>query len=132
MKPIIVLVDNEKDLADRLLDALRENNGCAPRIFVRDHATCGDTVVALLPPDAPSLAAALRAWVDSWWSDGDEDEYGSPETYLQGFGVTIAPGEFSSFATSCPYCQADDELEVADGTFYTTGVFLLDSHRPHG
>lgn len=125
MDPIIVLAtdDDLKDTAQRLLAALRDFHGQPARIFVRDHVPLGETVVALLPPGGPSLAAALRDWVAEWWSDGDEDPYGSPAIYLDGLGITI-PSEDATFSTSCPYCGTDSDLTLASGTFTTTGVSI--------
>lgn len=120
--PMIVVIDHERDLTDRLFLALRAVDGTTPRIFVKDHATCSDTVVVLLPPGGPSLAAALRDWVADWWSDGDDDEYGTPEQYLAGFGVVIDAGDYGTFSTSCPYCGAEDTLTVASGTFSAMGL----------
>ena len=118
----IILVDNEKDLASRLLAVLRTFHGTTPRIFVKDHATASDTVVVLLPPGGPSLAATLRDWVADWWSEGDDDEYGTPEQYLAGFGVVIDAGDYRTFSTSCPYCGAEDTLTVVTGTFSAMGL----------
>ena len=123
-EPMIILVDNEKDLASRMLTALRAVDGTTPRIFVKDHAA-SDTVVVLLPPGGPSLAAALRDWVAEWWSDGDADTYGSPAKYLAGFGVVIEGNDDATFSPSCPYCGAADTLTVVHGTFSAVGIAVL-------
>jgi hypothetical protein len=70
------------------------------------------------------MAAALRDWVQDWWSDGDEKSYGSPEQYLARFGVIISTSEWASWSTSCPYCGADDQLSVVSGTFEAMGMPL--------
>ena len=122
MTPRIVLCDNDKDLSERLIFALREAHGTTARVFVRDSKT--ETLVVLLPGDGPSLAEALRDWVQDWWSDGDNDQYGSPEQYLAGFGVVIPTSEWAGWSTSCPYCGTDDQLSVVSGTFEAMGMPL--------
>ncbi len=120
-EPTIVLYDND-NLADRLMSVLRDAHGTQVQVFVRDHHQTGETVLALLPEHGPSLAAALRDWVDTWWTVGHDAQWDTPEQYLRGFGVVIEPGQWTSFATSCPYCGRADELEVVGGTFQTMGV----------
>lgn len=122
IKPLVLINEHDKDLAALLMDGLRRMHGQRVEVFTLTHTSLGETVVVLLPEDGPSLASALRDWVDAWWSEGDEDTYGSPETYLRGFGVVIEPGDYTSFSTSCPYCGHADELEVVGGTFQTLGV----------
>ena len=121
-KPLVLINDHDKDLAALLMDGLRQMHGQRVEVFTLDHAQLGETVMVLLPENGPSLAAALRDWVDAWWSEGDEATYGTPEAYLRGFGVVIEPGEYTSFSTSCPYCGQADELEMVGGTFQTLGV----------
>ena len=120
----IVVCNNDQDLANTLLHALRQAHGTVTRVFVREHDARGETLVALLPSDGPSLAAALRDWVYEWWSDEDTEKLGTPERYLQGFGVMIEPGDFTSFSTSCPYCGVDGALDVVSGNFQAWGISI--------
>ena len=129
LTPTIIVCDHEKDLAERLLAALRDAHGTRPRIFVKDHATRPETLVVLLPHGGPSLAAALRDWVDTWWSDEDDATYGAPNHYLAGFDVWIPePGVCAPFSPSCPYCGARDALMVRAGSFMAAEMSLT----PHG
>lgn len=118
-KPMIVVVDDPADAGGLVIHGLRQMHGQRVEVFALDHEGTRETVLVLLPENGPSLAAALRDWVAEWWSDGDEDTYGTPETYLRGLGVVIEPGDYTSFATSCPYCGGDDGLKVVGGTFRT-------------
>ncbi|POB12164.1 hypothetical protein [Sulfobacillus sp. hq2] len=120
--PAVILCDGDTFEADRLLAALRDAAGTQPRLFVKDHATLPETLVVLLPPDGPSLAAVLRDWVRTWWSDADAARSGTPEQYLAGFGVVLDPDPYATFSTSCPYCGADGTLSVVSGVFATQGV----------
>lgn len=120
--PTIVMCDDEKEVVNRLVDALRDAHGQQVEVFVLNHGQTREVVVVLLPEKGPSLAAALRDWVEGWWSDPDEAAFGTPERYLRGFGIAIESGNFTTFATSCPYCSAEDVLEVVGGTFQTMGV----------
>ncbi len=119
--PQIVVCDDDQDLAKTLLNALRQAHGTVTRVFVRDHDACGETLIAMLPSEGPSLATALRDWVNEWGSEGDEGTYGSPEAYLRGFGVVIDPGEFTSFPTFCPYCGVDGARDLVSGEFQAMG-----------
>ena len=118
--PAVVLVDNEKDVAKRLLAALREMEGKSVRIVVRDHHTVDDTLVVMLPEGGPSLAKALQEWVHEWWSEGDDETFGSQTAYLQGFGVSVQNGSFVS--TSCPYCGTDGHLSGIRATVNVTDM----------
>ena len=116
-KPIIVRCDDED-----LMAAMRAIHGQRVEVFVLDHNQTGETLMVLLPDQESSLAAALRDWVDTWWTVGHDAQWDTPEQYLRGFGVVIEPGHWTAFATSCPYCGGADELEVVGGTFQTMGV----------
>lgn len=120
--PTIVVCDDETDAAGRLMDGLRDAHGQQVEVFVLHHDQTGEAVMVLLPEKGPSLPAALRDWVNDWWSDRDEQHYGTPEHYLRGFGIAIESGDFTTFATSCPYCGQEGALEVVGGTFQTMGV----------
>lgn len=122
-KPAIVLCDDD-NLADRLLSALRDAHGTQVQVFVRDNHQTGETVLALLPEHGLSLAAALRDWVDGWWSDADAAKFGSPENYLRGMNVVVEPGDYTTFTTSCPFCGANDQLSVVGGTFQAMGISI--------
>ena len=122
LEPLVIVCDHSKDDADLLMGILRVFSNTTTRVFVRDHATLSETVVALLPTPGPSLAAALRDWVEDWWSDEDTEEYGSPATYLRGFGITLPDTEDTTFSTSCPFCGAEDALFVVGGTFHAMGM----------
>jgi hypothetical protein len=124
LEPLVIVCDHSKDDADLLMGILRAFSNTTARVFVRDHATSSETVVALLPTSGPSLAAALRDWVIDWWSDDDTEEYGSPAAYLRGFGITLPDTEDGTFSTSCPFCGAEDALFVAGGTFHAMGMRL--------
>ncbi|NMP24688.1 hypothetical protein [Sulfobacillus harzensis] len=123
-KPAIVVCDYEKDVADRLMDALRDAHGHQVEVFVLNHDQTGEAVMVLLPEQGPSLAAALRDWVAEWWSDMDEDAFGTPERYIRGLGVAIEPGDDTTFSTSCPYCGVGDHLMVVGGTFQAMGMAI--------
>lgn len=122
--PRIVLCDDDKHAADSLLGALRDTDGYPVRIHVKRHDITNETVVVLLPSNGPSLAAALRDWVETWWDDEDEARHLSVEKYLQGFGIVIEPSDFAACVTSCPYCNARDTMYVIAGTFSTMGMAL--------
>ena len=94
MTPQIIVCDGDKDLASLLLTALTSVQGHPCEVFVKFNGT--EQIVILLPTPGPSLAAALRDWVYSWWSDGDAATYGTPESYCATFGVIIPTGEESS------------------------------------
>ena len=87
LEPLVIVCDHSKDDADLLMGILRAFSNTTARVFVRDHATSSETVVALLPTSGPSLDVALRDWVEVWWEDEDAEEYGSLEEYLQGFKI---------------------------------------------
>lgn len=122
-QPYIVLCDDD-NLADRLISALRDAHGTQVQVFVRDHHETGETVLVLLPENGPSLAAALRDWVDGWWSDPDAAKFGSPENYLRGMDVVVEPGDYTTFTTSCPFCGVNDQLSVVGGTFQAMGISI--------
>ena len=122
--PLIAVTDGTHAFEDLLLDAIRQADGHTVRIHVKHHDITGETVVALLPQPGPSLVAALRDWVDTWWDDEDAARHLTIERYLQGFGVVIAPGDFTACVTSCPYCNARDTMYVIAGTFSAMGMAL--------
>lgn len=124
MNAQVILCDNDKELDKRLLAALREAHGQAVEVFVLDHDRTGEAVVVLLPEDGPSLAAVLRDWVQDWWSDGDEEDFGTPERYIRGLGVAVKSDDYATFSTSCPYCGVEDHLEVVSGQFNAMGIEL--------
>ena len=121
MTPQIIVCENDKNLASLLLTALASVQGHPCEVFVKSNGT--EQIVILLPTPGPSLAAALRDWVHSWWSDGDAATYGTPESYCATFGVIIPTDKFASFSPSCPYCGADT-LYMTSGTFQAMGLLL--------
>ncbi len=122
--PMIVVSDDTNQVGDLLLAAMRQADGHAVRIHVKDHDITNETLVALLPQPGPSLAAALRNWVDTWWDDEDAVRHLSIEKYLQGFGVVMEPSDFAACVTSCPYCNARHTMYVVGGTFSAMGMAL--------
>ena len=103
---------------------VKSAHGEETRVFARSSAKTGGTLVAILPKNGPSLARALWAWVQEWWSDVDDESYGSPYAYLKSYGVTIPTDDMAAYATSCPFCGTADGLSVVSGYFATTGVPL--------
>lgn len=124
LEPLIVVSDDTNQFGDVLLAAVREADGHAVRIHVKRHDITNETVVALLPQPGPSLAAALRDWVGTWWDDENAARHLTIEKYLQGFGILIEPSDFAACVTSCPYCNARHTMYVVGGTFSAMGMAL--------
>lgn len=120
-EPTILPVTNASNPYAQIMDALLRY------LFVRTHAHTRETLVIILPTEGPSLAAALFAWVESWWDGAAEDRlreaFGSPEVYLLGFGVVVPEDPNATFSPSCPYC-GDEALDVVSATFYADGMPL--------
>jgi len=120
-EPTVLAITGDPHPTGLLLSALADYVGEPVEVFVRTHADTGETIVAMVPTQGPSLARALRDWADAWWEDDDTARWGSIPAYLAGFGVAVPEDELASFSPSCPYCGADD-LFVQQAVVRATGM----------
>jgi hypothetical protein len=122
-EPTILMVTGDPNPTELLLTALSDYLGVPVEIFVRTHAHTGETIVVILPTEGPSLAAALLAWAENWWDADAEERFGSPDTYLLGYGVVVPENDHATYSPSCPYC-GEDALFVVSATFSADGIPL--------
>lgn len=74
--------DDASDLVEFLVhfSALVDHAPLAIQVY--DHPN-GDCVMVVGPHLTDTLVQTeLHEWVDAWWSDGDEQQYGTPAAYL--------------------------------------------------